>query len=108
MGEETLHVPFFESKEAKGKNLYKLFALTVFLGICLIWLYRLINMPSKGEAGKLAWIVMFLAELCFGFYWIITQSARWHVTYTYPYKNALSLRFHFFSFKLHKISIYSV
>ncbi|XP_049345478.1 cellulose synthase-like protein E6 [Solanum verrucosum] len=93
MGEQTLHLPLFETKEAKGKTIYKLFASTIFVGICLIWLYRLINMPSKGESGRLAWICMFLAELCFGFYWIITQSVRWNVIYTYPYKNRLSLRY---------------
>ncbi|KAG5568036.1 hypothetical protein H5410_064946 [Solanum commersonii] len=36
---------------------------------------------------------MFLAEVCFGFYWIITQSVHWNVIYTYPYKNRLSLRY---------------
>lgn len=100
MGKQTLHLPLFESKEAKGKIIYKLFASTIFVGILLIWLYRLINMPSKGESGRLSWICMFLAELCFGFYWIITQSVRWNVIYTYPYKNRLSLRFDFFSLKL--------
>ncbi|KAF3659628.1 Cellulose synthase-like protein E1 [Capsicum annuum] len=93
MGEETLHLPLFESKEARGRNMYKLFALTVLVGICLIWLYRLINMPSRGETGRLAWMLLFLAELCFGFYWIITQSARWHVIYQYPFKDRLSLRY---------------
>uniref|UniRef100_M1CX26 Cellulose synthase CslE n=1 Tax=Solanum tuberosum TaxID=4113 RepID=M1CX26_SOLTU len=93
MGKQTLHLPLFETKEAKGKTIYKLFASTIFVGILLIWLYRLINMPSKGESGRLAWICMFLAEICFGFYWIITQSVRWNVIYTYPYKNRLSLRY---------------
>ncbi|KAG5570416.1 hypothetical protein H5410_060182 [Solanum commersonii] len=50
-------------------------------------------MPSKSEFGRLAWICMFLAELCFGFYWIITQSLHWNVIYTYPYKNKLFLRY---------------
>ncbi|CAN4096876.1 unnamed protein product [Withania somnifera] len=93
MGEKNLHLPLFESKAARGRKMYKLFASTMFVGICLIWLYRLINMPRRGESGRLAWIVMFLAELCFGFYWIITQSARWHVIYHYPFKNTLSLRY---------------
>ncbi|MCD9641546.1 hypothetical protein HAX54_027761 [Datura stramonium] len=93
MGEETLHLPLFESKARRGKNMYKLFASTVFVGICLIWLYRLTNIPKRGESGRFAWIAMFLAEFCFGFYWIITQSARWHVIYRYPFKNRLSLRY---------------
>ncbi|KAK4727264.1 hypothetical protein R3W88_032181 [Solanum pinnatisectum] len=93
MGEQTLHLPLFESKEAKVKTIYKLFASTIFVGILLIWLYKLINMPSKGEFGRLAWICMFLAEICCGFFWIITQSLHWDVIYTYPYKNRLSLRY---------------
>ncbi|KAK6774128.1 hypothetical protein RDI58_029367 [Solanum bulbocastanum] len=50
-------------------------------------------MASKGESGRIAWICMFLAEVCFGFYWIITQSVRWNAIYTYPYNNRLSLRY---------------
>ncbi|KAJ8527641.1 hypothetical protein K7X08_015092 [Anisodus acutangulus] len=90
---ETLYLPLFESKAARGKNMYKLFVSTVFVGICLIWIYRFVNIPRRGESGRLAWIGMFLAELCFGLYWIITHSARWDVIYRYPFKNRLSHRY---------------
>nr|XP_016451412.1 PREDICTED: cellulose synthase-like protein E6 [Nicotiana tabacum] len=91
--ETNLNLSLFESKAARGRNIYKLFASTVFVGICLIWIYRLINMPRRGESGRWAWIGMFLSELVFGFYWIITQSARLDVIYRFPFKNRLSLRY---------------
>ncbi|XP_009624029.1 cellulose synthase-like protein E6 [Nicotiana tomentosiformis] len=93
-GEKTnLNLPLFESKAARGRNIYKLFASTVLVGICLIWIYRWINMPRRGESGRWAWIGMFLSELVFGFYWIITQSARLDVIYRFSFNNRLSLRY---------------
>lgn len=101
--ETNLNLSLFESKAARGRNIYKLFASTVFVGICLIWIYRLINMPRRGESGRWAWIGMFLSELVFGFYWIITQSARLDVIYRFPFKNRLSLRFALLSFHTERI-----
>ena len=39
-GEEAL-LPLLETKEARFRGAYKVFAYTVFVGICLIWVYRL-------------------------------------------------------------------
>jgi hypothetical protein len=90
-GEED-RVPLFETKEARFRGAYKVFASTVFVGICLIWVYRLTHIPSAGEQGRWAWIGMFMAELWFGLYWILTQSSRFKVVYNYPFKQRLSYR----------------
>ena len=89
-GEEEL--PLFETKEARFRGAYKVFVSTVFVGICLIWVYRLTHIPRAGEKGRWAWIGMFMAELWFSFYWILTQSSRFKVVYNYPFKERLSYR----------------
>ncbi|KAL3537194.1 hypothetical protein ACH5RR_000560 [Cinchona calisaya] len=86
----------FETKAAKGGSsavAYKFFAFTVFVSIILIWLYRLICIPGAGEGGRWVWICMFVSEILFGLYWIITQSLRWNVVHRIPFKNRLSLRY---------------
>ena len=90
-GEEDA-LPLFETKEARFVGAYKVLAFTVFVGICLTWVYRLTHMPRAGEQGRWAWIGMFMAELCFGLYWILTQSCRFKVVYHYPFKERLSYR----------------
>ncbi|XVE80562.1 hypothetical protein DITRI_Ditri14bG0150100 [Diplodiscus trichospermus] len=83
-------LPLFETKEAKGRLDFRLFSFTIFIGICLIWVYRLTNIPRAGERGRWVWIGMFMAELGFGFYWIFTQAVRWNVDQCYPLKQRLS------------------
>ncbi|KAK6947106.1 Cellulose synthase [Dillenia turbinata] len=88
----------FETKRAKGREVYKVFSSTIFVGICLIWFYRLKNILGREEeeeeiGGRWAWIGMFGTELWFGLYWIITQSVRWSTVYRYPFKDRLFLRF---------------
>ncbi|GMY30930.1 cellulose synthase-like protein E6 [Fagus crenata] len=90
-GEEEL--PLFETKEARFRGAYKVFVSTVFVGICLIWVYRLTHIPRAGEKGRWAWIGMFMAELWFSLYWILTQSSRFKVVYNYPFKERLSYRY---------------
>ncbi|KAL4618569.1 hypothetical protein ACB092_06G020300 [Castanea dentata] len=91
-GEEAL-LPLFETKEARFRGAYKVFASTVFVGICLIWVYRLTHIPRAGEQGRWAWIGMFMAEILFSLYWIFTQSCRFKVVYNYPFKERLSNRY---------------
>ncbi|KAJ7960953.1 Cellulose synthase [Quillaja saponaria] len=88
--EKEIHhvLPLFETKEARFRGVYKLFASTIFVSICLIWLYRLTNIPRAGEHGRWAWIAMF-----FGLYWILTQSLRWNVVYQHPFNERLSHRY---------------
>ncbi|KAL6200636.1 hypothetical protein ACLB2K_030417 [Fragaria x ananassa] len=94
-GEEssTTTLPLFESKAARYRGAYRAFAATIFVGVCLIWVYRLVNIPKAGERGRWAWIGMIIADVFFGLYWIITQSVRWSITYRQPLKNRLSQRY---------------
>ncbi|GFP95030.1 cellulose synthase-like protein e6 [Phtheirospermum japonicum] len=90
--EGVSNLPLFETKVARGGAAHKLLCLTKLVGTILIWAYRFIHVPRPGEPARYAWIGMFLAELLFGFYWIITQSGRWRVVYRYPFKDRLSAR----------------
>ncbi|KAK4575698.1 hypothetical protein RGQ29_026600 [Quercus rubra] len=92
-GEDAVMLPLFETKEARFRGAYKVFAFTVFVGIFFIWVYRLTHIPRAGEQGRWAWIGMFMAELCFGLYWILTQSCRFKVVYNHPFKERLSNRY---------------
>uniref|UniRef100_A0A5B7C9R6 Putative cellulose synthase-like protein E1 n=1 Tax=Davidia involucrata TaxID=16924 RepID=A0A5B7C9R6_DAVIN len=85
------YVPLFETKRAKGRMIYRLFATSMFVGIVLIWVYRASHIPR--EVGRLGWIGLFGAELWFGLYWVLTQSLRWNRTYRYTFKDSLSQRY---------------
>ncbi|KAK4753056.1 hypothetical protein SAY87_021854 [Trapa incisa] len=88
--------PLFETRSTKGTLLYRVFAVTVFLGICSIWTYRLIHLPAAGESRwawrRWAWFGLFGAELWFGFYWILTQASRWSPISRQTFKDRLSHR----------------
>ncbi|XP_058112663.1 cellulose synthase-like protein E1 isoform X2 [Magnolia sinica] len=90
MGREG-YAPLFETKEAKGRIAYKIYAISVFMGICMIWMYRATHVPEKGL--RWAWFCMFGAEIWFGIYWIFTQSARWRPVYRSTFKERLSHRY---------------
>ncbi|KAJ8459461.1 hypothetical protein OPV22_032387 [Ensete ventricosum] len=81
----------FETKRAKGRIWYKLYFCSVLAGLCMIWVYRAIQIPGGGGRWW-AWIGIFGAELWFGFYWILTQAVRWNPTYRYTFKERLSQR----------------
>ncbi|KAJ8629851.1 hypothetical protein MRB53_023174 [Persea americana] len=85
-------LPLFETKEAKGRIVYRLFSISIFAGICLIWVYRVTHVPGEGM-GRWAWLGMLGAELWFGFYWILTQTVRWRPVYRYTFKERLSQRY---------------
>ncbi|PON43428.1 Cellulose synthase [Parasponia andersonii] len=95
MGREGHHVnpKLFETKKAKGRIIYRLFASSIFIGICLIWFYRLSHIPKQGQDGRWAWIGLLGAELWFGFYWILTQAHRWNLVYRHTFKDRLSQRY---------------
>ncbi|KAG1326699.1 Cellulose synthase-like protein E6 [Cocos nucifera] len=85
--------PLFETKGGKGRIWYKLYACSVFVGTCLIWVYRAIHIPKLGEEGRWIWLALFGAELWFGFYWVLNQSARWNPVYRRTFKEMLSKRY---------------
>ncbi|KAK4420851.1 Cellulose synthase-like protein E1 [Sesamum alatum] len=86
----TGYAPLFETKKVKGSFIYKLFAASMFVGIVLIWIYRATHVT---EHGRLVWMGMFVAELWFGFYWILTQAHRWNRVYRQTFKDRLSQRY---------------
>ncbi|KAG6423878.1 hypothetical protein SASPL_114283 [Salvia splendens] len=79
----------FETKNAKGDLVYKVFASSIFAGIILIWIYRATHVI---ENGRIVWMGMVGAEIWFGFYWILTQSHRWNRVYRRTFKERLSKR----------------
>ncbi|KAL2495846.1 Cellulose synthase-like protein E1 [Forsythia ovata] len=87
------HFPLFETKKANGSIVYKLFAVSNFVGIIFIWVYRATHIAGFTDGGKLGWIGMFGAELWFGIYWILTQALRWNLVYRQTFKNRLSERY---------------
>ncbi|KAF9625242.1 hypothetical protein IFM89_020828 [Coptis chinensis] len=91
-GEGEGYLPLFETKEAKGQNAYRLFSLSRFVGIIMVWVYRITYTPVELEQ-RWAWIFLFLAELWFGLYWVVTQSNRWNSVCRYTFKDRLSNRF---------------
>ncbi|XP_020264375.1 cellulose synthase-like protein E6 isoform X2 [Asparagus officinalis] len=80
----------FTAESAKGRAAYKLYASSVLAGILLIWFYRATHIPLE---GRWAWLGLFGAEIWFGFYWFVTQSARWNPIYYRTHKDKLSQRF---------------
>lgn len=87
---EAATLPLFETKVARGRLLHKAFCLTMIAGILSIWAYRLLHLPAPGQPGRYPCLGMLFADLMFGFYWIVTQSARCRVVYRYPFKDRLS------------------
>ncbi|ONH99324.1 hypothetical protein PRUPE_6G024800 [Prunus persica] len=87
------HLPLFETKKAKGRVLFRIFAASIFAGICLIWVYRVSHIPKAGEDGRFAWIGLLGAEIWFGFYWLLTQASRWNPVYRHTFKDRLSQRY---------------
>ncbi|XP_044497378.1 cellulose synthase-like protein E1 [Mangifera indica] len=90
------YVPFFDTKPAKGRVLFRLYAASMFVAICMVFAYRVSYFPSSLE-GQLverwAWSGMFLAELWFSWYWFLILVNRWNTIYRYPFKDRLSLRY---------------
>jgi hypothetical protein len=100
------YYPLFETKKGRGRLVYRLFAISLFIAICFIWFYRFNHIITTNtnqtqqeedeDGGKWVWLGLLAAELWFGFYWILTQAFRWNPVYRYPFKNRLSQRSFFF------------
>ncbi|KAF5944163.1 hypothetical protein HYC85_018240 [Camellia sinensis] len=93
------YLPLFETKTAKGRIAYQLYAVSVFVGICFICAYRVSHLPptttttTSQDGSRWAWIGLFIAELWFIFYWFITQFARRNPIYRHTFKDSLSQRY---------------
>ncbi|CAK7323342.1 unnamed protein product [Dovyalis caffra] len=92
MGEND-YLPLFETRASRGRFLFKLYVLTIFVAICMILVYRVSYLPVEGAVEIWSWIGMFVAELWFSFYWFITQLIRWNPVYRYTFKDRLSQRY---------------
>jgi len=98
--EEEGYTPLFETKEAKGRLIYRIFAGTILAAICMVWIYRAITIQKamvgyreEGRSLELWGLIgLFCAEIWFGFYWILTQSLRWRPVYRYSFKERLLIR----------------
>lgn len=88
---ESGYLPLFETKEAKGRVVYRVFAASIFVGICLIWSYRVKFLPED-EGGRWVWLGLSAAEVWFGFYWVLTQAPRWNPIHRLTFKHNLSKR----------------
>ncbi|XP_034697729.1 cellulose synthase-like protein E6 isoform X1 [Vitis riparia] len=86
-------LPLFETKAAKGRILFGLYAVSTFVGICLICVYRLTHLPEEGEVGRWPWIGLFLSELGYILYWFITVTVRLKPIYRYTFKDRLTQRY---------------
>ncbi|KAE8663141.1 Cellulose synthase-like protein E1 [Hibiscus syriacus] len=86
-------VPLFETKQVKGRILFRWIVASIFLGICFICMYRLRFFPVEGKAKRMAWTGLFLSELWFSFYWFLISVSRWNSVYRIPYVHRLTKRF---------------
>ncbi|PPD82156.1 hypothetical protein GOBAR_DD20916 [Gossypium barbadense] len=87
------YVPLFETRQVKGRILFRCIAASILLGICFIIMYRIRYFPVGGKAERWTWIGLFLSELWFSFYWLLTTVCRWNAVIRIPFIHRLSQRF---------------
>ncbi|XVE62579.1 hypothetical protein DITRI_Ditri06bG0129600 [Diplodiscus trichospermus] len=91
---EKRYLPLFETRPLKGRVLFRLFAASIMVGISFIFVYRVRFFPAgSGKLERWTWDGLFLAELWFSFYWVLTIFRRWNIVYRFPYKDRLIQRF---------------
>ncbi|XVE90172.1 hypothetical protein DITRI_Ditri20bG0056800 [Diplodiscus trichospermus] len=88
------YVPLFETRPVKGRIVFRLFAASVLVGICFIFMYR-VRFFSVGSSKVeiWSWFGLFMSELWFSFYWFLTTVPRWNSVHRVPYNDRLSQRF---------------
>ncbi|XP_030491015.2 cellulose synthase-like protein E1 isoform X2 [Cannabis sativa] len=93
------YLPLFETKSAKSRTQFRLFVVSMLVGICSIFVYRLryIPFPTKEEEGAvvilLVWIGLFVSEFWFTLYWFVTLVVRWNPVYRHTFKDRLILKY---------------
>ncbi|XP_052877830.1 cellulose synthase-like protein E1 isoform X2 [Gossypium arboreum] len=90
---ENEYVPLFETRQVKGRILFRCIAASILLGICFIVMYRIRYFSIGGKAERWTWIGLFLSELWFSFYWLLTTVCRWNAVIRIPFIHRLSQRF---------------
>ncbi|KAK9091837.1 hypothetical protein Syun_026748 [Stephania yunnanensis] len=56
-------------------------------------MHRLVYMPESGNSVRLAWVLLFVAEIWFSLYWVLTLSVRWNQIHRTTFKSSLSQRY---------------
>ncbi|KAK8504571.1 hypothetical protein V6N11_019250 [Hibiscus sabdariffa] len=88
------YVPLFETRQVKGRILFRCVAASILLGICFVFVYRVRFLPvGGGKAERWAWIGLFLSEIWFSFFWFLTTVCRWNSVIRIPHLHTLSQRF---------------
>ncbi|KMZ61203.1 Cellulose synthase-like CSLE, family GT2, partial [Zostera marina] len=83
--------PLFEAKPARRERSCRRLAIgSTVLGILLILVYRWTHIPTGGKLERFVWIGMFVSEIWFGFYYVLTQACRWNPLYYSTFKDRLS------------------
>lgn len=90
--EENDNSPLFVAKPGRETSCRRVVAGSMFVGIFLIFVYRWTHIPSGGKVERFVWIGMFVSEIWFGFYYLLTQSFRWSPLYYTTFKDKLSQR----------------
>ncbi|KAK7320312.1 hypothetical protein VNO77_29674 [Canavalia gladiata] len=83
----------FETTRGRGRNIRRLFTISLLVPIFFIWAYRLAHIPRNGEHGKWAWLGLLAAELWFGLYWLFGQALRWNPVFRKTFNARLSQRY---------------
>ncbi|MBA0687116.1 hypothetical protein Goari_014677 [Gossypium aridum] len=64
--ESKSYLPLFETRPARGRQLFQLFSASISITICFIWVYRVSYFPAaEAKAERWTWLGLFLAELWF-------------------------------------------
>ncbi|EOA36706.1 hypothetical protein CARUB_v10012240mg [Capsella rubella] len=90
--------PLSETRRKTGRVIaYRIFSVSVSLCICLIWFYR-VTVPVETDENRTGldrsiWLVMLIAEIWFGLYWVVTQSSRWNPVWRFTFSDRLSRRY---------------
>ncbi|KAE8684050.1 Cellulose synthase-like protein E1 [Hibiscus syriacus] len=87
------YAPLFETRQLKGRILFRSVAASILLAISFVFLYRVRFFPVGGKVERWTWAGMFVSELWFTFYWLLTTVCRWNCVYRIPYIHRLSQRF---------------
>ncbi|GAV86437.1 LOW QUALITY PROTEIN: Cellulose_synt domain-containing protein, partial [Cephalotus follicularis] len=85
-------LPLFETKSAKGRILFQMYAASLVVRICLIYDYRVSYLPVDGGIEWWAWIGLFLAELWLGFC-LLMILVRLNPVHRYTFRDRLSQRY---------------
>ncbi|KAA3473338.1 Cellulose synthase [Gossypium australe] len=86
-----VYLPLFETRPARGRQLFQLFSASIYITICFIWVYRVSYFPAtEAKAERWTWLGLFLAELWFSFYWSLTLIFKWNPVFRYTFKHRLS------------------